>query len=195
MTIPIILAAGSSARMGQSKALLRIGKESFIRRIAELYRVTSFRTVVVVTRPNATEIRQELDGMGCTFVENKNFAEGQLSSIIAGLGEVEALGGTAAILHPVDHPVVTADVIKDLVAAFDRNRSLIIVPRFEGKRGHPIIVSSKLFREFKEARPDIGGREVVWRHSTDLTEVDVEDQGILIDIDTPQNYDDLQRNL
>ena len=195
MVAAIVLAAGESGRMGTPKALLRIGGKTFIRHIVDVLNSSEVEKVVVVLGANAEEIKRELAGLDVTLAINQNYSSGQLSSVLKGIETVEPISPDGVLLHTVDNPMVDSDVINALVTKFSETSCLIALPTFKGKRGHPVLFSAKLFGELKKAPPDIGARSVVWSHATEVVEVETKDEGIICDIDTREDYENLQRNL
>ena len=193
--VAIILAAGASERMGVPKALLEIGSRTFIRHLVDVYRAAGVEKIVVVLRPDAAVIENELAGLDVTFVLNRHPEKGQLSSIVAGLEAARTFGPEGALIHPVDHPSVSTATINKLLEQYNQRRGLIVLPTCKGRRGHPVLFSSKLFDELMNARPDVGARSVVWAHRKDVTEVETAEEGVIRDIDTPHDYEHLQRHL
>jgi molybdenum cofactor cytidylyltransferase len=193
--VAIILAAGNSSRMGKPKPLMKIGKHSFIRTVVDVYNRSHVQKIVVVTQPNAVKIEEELSGHNVFIVPNPNHERGQLSSIIAGIDAAEKYHPDAILVHPVDHPVINESVINALIDLYYKKIPLIVVPKYRGKKGHPVLFSGKLFGEIRNAPLDVGARDVVWRHIKDTTELEVDEKGVVLDIDTPKDYEDLQRTL
>ena len=189
MIIAIILAAGESQRMGSPKALLKINGKTFVRHIIDVYSTTNVEKIVIVIGAHAQEIKKELLGLNVTVAVNKNYNTGQLSSIITGIEVTKAFHPDGVLIHPVDHPLISAGVINSLVVKFNESPNLIVLPSFKGKRGHPVLFSTKLFDELKNAPLEIGARSVVWSHSNEVIEVETEEKGIILDIDTPGDYE------
>lgn len=195
MITAIVLSAGESRRMGTSKALLRLGEKTFVRHILDLYASSDVDHIVVVTAPQATEIERELAGSRATIVVNRDYRDGQLTSIVAGIDTAQALNSDAVLVHPVDHPLVSTKLINSLVAAYHPPEHLVVIPVFEGKRGHPALFSSRLFDELRNAPRDVGARAVIRANKQYVVEVSTDDHGTVADIDTPEDYEHLQRNL
>ncbi len=195
VTAVIILAAGESLRMGAPKALLKIGDRSFVRHVAGVYTMSDVDNIVVVTRPDAPEIAKELHDLDVSITTNKDPEAGQLSSIITGLDAARPFGPKAAFVHPVDHPFVSPSLVNSLLEKFWSARCLIVLPTYHGKRGHPVLFSSKLFDELKKAPAEVGARSVVWAHADKVVEVPTRERGVILDVDTPKDYERLQGNL
>ena len=89
---------------------------------------------------------------------------------------------------PVDHPLLSQAIVVDLMHTFWKSHKKIIIPVYNGQRGHPVIFSAELFNELRNAPTDIGARAVVRAHPDDICEVQVNEIGVVINIDTPQDY-------
>lgn len=192
MIVAIVLAAGESRRMGRPKALLPIGGISFIQRIVSALRATKVGKIVVVLGHNANEIKEKIDPLPVTVVINRDFAKGQLSSLIAGLRSLQAeidRGEVDGILvHLVDHPFLNPTLVDHMIDRFYESKKLIVVPRCKGRRGHPVIFSSRLFSELLSTPLDQGAKAVVHAHRRETLEIETDDMGVTLDIDTPEDY-------
>ncbi len=195
MITGIILAAGESKRMGRPKALLKIGKQTFIRRIIAALNHPAIGHIVVVLGAHADDVREEIKDLNLTVVVNHDYLRGQLSSLIVGIAEAERGESSAAIVHPVDHPLVAAGTVHALVESFLVHAPALVLPTFEGKRGHPVIFPSTLFQELKQAPLSIGACAVVRQHRDSVVEVPCTDSGVIRNIDTVADYENLQRAL
>jgi molybdenum cofactor cytidylyltransferase len=183
----VLLAAGESRRMGYPKPLLRIGNESFISRTTTTVLAT-VRRVVIVLGAHADRIRPTITlGARITVVENPNYGRGQLSSLKVGLAEAVAGGTDAVIVHLADHPLVTPVTFRAVVDAYSKLRQPIVVARFRGRRGHPVIFDRSVFAELMAAPEDQGARVVVNADPQRVHYVDVEDPGVVLDLDTPSD--------
>lgn len=191
----IILAAGESRRMGTPKALLAIRGKSFLRHIVDVYQASKVENIIVVGRPDAAEIEKELHGLEVAIAVNKNPDAGQLSSVVVGLNAARSLKAAAILMHPVDHPDVSVGSVRKILDKFHQVQASIVVPTCRGTRGHPVLFSARLFDELEHAPPDIGVRAVVWAHQMEVVEVETGDRGVIRDIDTTEDYEDLRRNL
>jgi len=92
------------------------------------------------------------------------------------------------LVHLVDHPYIDAKLVNLMIDRFYETKKLIVVPRFQERRGHPVIFARALFAELLAAGTDQGAKPVVHAHRKDTLEIDTDDQGVLIDIDTPEEY-------
>ena len=179
----LILAAGESRRMGFPKALLRYREETFLDRLAGLF-AARCSPVIVVLGAAADRIRAG-GHSAATFVVNPDWASGQTTSMQCGLRAVPP-DADGVLFTLVDHPAVAPATIDALLAG--PRAALLRVPRSNGRRGHPIWFSRAIIPEFL-ALPDTGAaRDVVRRHAAQTQFLDVDDPGILADIDDPEAY-------
>ncbi len=170
--------------MGSPKALLRYRGETFLDRTVRMLGAHC-APVIVVLGACAEEIRAQAQ-QPATFVMNANYRSGQTSSMQAGLRAVPA--GCAGVLFTlVDHPAVDPETIAALAAEAEP-AVLVRVPRYRGERGHPIWFSSALIPEFLALPEDGAAREVVRRHASETRFLEVDDAGILADIDDAEAY-------
>jgi molybdenum cofactor cytidylyltransferase len=184
----ILLAAGESRRMGYPKPLLRVGAESFIARTTALALGVASRLVIVLGA-HAERVRPAVaPDSRIIVVENPNFDRGQLSSLKVGLAEVIAGGPqavAAVVVHLADHPLVAPATFRALVDDYRKTASPIVVARYNGRRGHPVIFDRAVFAELMAAPEDQGARVVVNADAARVRYVDVDDPGVVLDLDTP----------
>ncbi len=186
----IILAAGDSRRMGQPKALLNMGGKTFLGRWLRLLAEARIATVRVVLGRDAAIIRAQVELPDRQVVLQPHPEEGMLSSLRLGMDSLpEGLGGL--FLCPVDHPQVGADLIPALEAAL--RPGVVVVPVHGGRRGHPVLFSAELFAELRTVPLAAGARAVVRADPGRVVEVPA-GAGVLVDIDTRDEYDSLRRD-
>lgn len=180
----LILAAGESRRMGFPKALLTYRGETFLDRlIASLG--SHCDPVIVVLGCRADEVRAGLRlREGVRFTVNERFTAGQFSSLRCGLRAVPP-ESEGVLFTLVDHPLVSAETVATLIT--DRGAA-VSIPRYHGRRGHPVFVSRNLIGEFLLSPEECQAREIIDRHADAIRYVDVEDPGVVEDIDTPEAY-------
>ena len=194
MTAAIILAAGRSTRMGQPKPLLRyepLPGHSFVSHLVEVLKASSFTEILVVGRQDDDGLRAEVTRCGATFIENSRAEEGQLSSLLAGLNHLNLRKDPqvdAVLVAPVDAPLISTAVVNRLMRAADASSAQIIRATHGGKHGHPVIFRRSMFDELRDADPAAGARAVVRADPGRVEDVDVEDDGVTIDFDTPEEY-------
>jgi molybdenum cofactor cytidylyltransferase len=189
MIVAVVLSAGESSRMGRAKALLPIEGQTFIERIVGALKQGGIERIIVVLGFNAEEIRRQIVGLPVEILVNPHYKLGQLSSLQVALRHLDADKSCAGtMVHLVDHPYIDPKLVSLMLQRFDESTYSIVVPRHQGKRGHPVIFSRKVFGELLDAPMDQGAKAVVNAHRDATLEIDAEDAGITLDIDTPELY-------
>jgi molybdenum cofactor cytidylyltransferase len=180
----ILLAAGESRRMGFPKPLLRLNGETFLTHIAVSMLLTVERLIIVLGahRDAITAAVPADNRIG--IIENPDYPLGQLSSIKAGVRAV-SVHADAAIVHLVDHPTVRPETFSRLAGEYQLSGKPILVARCRGHRGHPVLFDRSIFEELQQAPSDVGARAVVKANADRVIYVDVDDPGVLLDLDTP----------
>jgi nicotine blue oxidoreductase len=188
MTIAaIVLAAGEGKRIGGTKALLRIGPETFLARTAAAFARPGIGPVIAVLGCEAERVRSE-SALPATVVvvENEAWREGMLSSVLLGLEAAQGAGADAVLLHPVDHPLVDAATI-DGVAAALASGATIAVPGDGRRRGHPAGFARRAWGALRAASPERGARAVLADHPEWIVHV-AGGPGAFAGIDTREDY-------
>ena len=186
----MILAAGAGVRMGGPKALLPIGRQTFLALLAERFERPGIDRVIAVVGHEAERVMREAGApSSVVFAVNERHREGMLTSIWRGLDDAEAAGADAVLLHPVDHPLVEPDTIDRVVGALG-DGAVVAVPSREGRRGHPGGFSRQAWPALRAAPPDAGARAVLAAHPEWVTHVPGE-AGCRAGIDTPADYERL----
>jgi len=184
----ILLAAGESRRMGYPKPLLRLGSRTFIEMLAAAM-LQSVARLIVVVGAHAGAVREAISAdPRIAVVENPDYRRGQLSSIKAALPHVGPEAG-GALIHLVDHPMVRAETFAAVIDRYRRLQRPIAIARYQGRRGHPVLFARELFGELAAAPEDQGARVVVAADPARVVYVDVDDPGVLTDLDTPEDLD------
>jgi molybdenum cofactor cytidylyltransferase len=182
----ILLAAGESRRMGYPKPLLRIGPDTFLEVLARAI-LQSVNRLIVVIGAHREAVRAAIPADArIAAVENPDYLRGQLSSIKAALPQIGREAG-AAMIHLADHPMVQPETFCAVVDEFRRGGKPIVIARHDGRRGHPVLFARELFAELAAAPEEQGARAVVARDPARVAYVDVDDAGILTDLDTPED--------
>jgi len=188
----LVLAAGESSRMGRDKALLLYRGRTFLETILSTLRAAGLERIVVVLGHHAEEIEGVVDLGDAEVVINRDYSRGQTSSLQAGLKALEGADTRAIVLTLVDHPAVPAEVIGDLIAHFQKSGASVVIPTHGGEHGHPVLIGRALFEELKMLSPDEGANSVIRKHRKATQFVEVADRGVLLDVDDPDAYRDLQ---
>lgn len=185
----LILAAGESRRMGEPKALLDFGGETFLDRLIRLMS-PSCSPIIVVLGHEAQRIRSGLKQAGkAEFVVNENYLRGQLSSLQRGLAGIPS-GVEGVLFTLVDRPGVQPSTVEAILDRFEQRSAgeKIVVPRAGGQNGHPVCVARELIPEFLALPLGAQARDVIRSHADATAYVDVEDTGILLDVNDPETY-------
>ena len=187
MIVALVLAAGSSRRMGRPKQLLEIGGEPLIRRAVRQAAAAGLDQIVVVVGPHRAEIERALGDAGVRLVDNPDHLSGMASSLRAGL---RALGSEveAAIVMLADQPFQGPEVLSRLIAAFRQSGQPIVVPLYAGRRGNPVLFARSLFAELAAQQGDQGGREVLRAHPERIETVAFDRAELQTDLDTWDQY-------
>ena len=178
--------------MGRPKALLPVDGVRFIEKIVTALKSTRVAKIIAVLGHDADEMRRQIGDLPVTMVVNPNYKQGQLSSLVAAINSIQSSKDSASVdgilVHLVDHPYINPDLVNLMIDRFHETKKLIVVPRYQERRGHPVIFSSALFAELLAAPLDQGAKTVVHAHRDETMEIDTEDEGVTIDIDTPEEY-------
>ena len=194
--IALILAAGSSTRMGAKNKLLAnvIGKP-MITHVVDAIRQSMVNSVVVVTGYEREKIENVLSQRNISFVHNENFKAGLSESLKVGLKEIpDDVDGVLICLG--DMPLLTSTIIDNLIKAFDpiEGRS-ICVPINGRKRGNPVLWDKSYLTEMTEIVGDVGAKKLLEKYSDHVFEVSFEEDNVLIDVDTPDLLKSLNERL
>jgi putative nucleotidyltransferase with HDIG domain len=183
----LILAAGYSSRMGQFKPLLPLDGRTVIESTIDTFRSAGITRISVVTGHEAAQLQPLLKTRKIAAVHNPDYASGMYSSVQAGIKSLSA-DIDACFLLPADIPLVRPATVETIAERYASDRPSIIYPIFRGQRGHPPLIARSLFAEILAGDGAGGLRALLQRHQADAREVDVFDEGILLDMDTPEDY-------
>jgi molybdenum cofactor cytidylyltransferase len=184
MLAAVILSGGASRRMGSPKALVSYQGASFLEHLLGVTRHPAIGVRRVVLGPDADAISQQVTLAPEEVVVNKDWERGQLSSLHVALRSLPA-HTEGMLLCPVDHPLVSAALVSALIATFLETRAAVVLPVFEGRRGHPVIFSAKVYEELLRAPLETGARAVVWAHKNELQEVSTTEEGCVLNLNDP----------
>ena len=189
----LLLAAGKGERMGEVKQLLSLGEKRMIEAALDNLLNARLDEIIVVLGFAADEVRPLVEGKErVKIVINPKFEKGMSTSIHQGLKEISARA-TGILIALADQPFIPPEVINALIEGFQRGARGIVLPAYEGKRGHPVILDRKKYEgELLALEGDVGGKEIVSDHPEDVLEVAVVSRGVLIDIDAPEDYQGIQ---
>lgn len=198
----IILAAGSSSRMGagRHKLLLSLAGRPVLAHVLDAALAASARPVILVLGHQADTVRGQianyLDHPAIITVENPDYLQGMSTSMRAGLQalQVQSEGQTVetpisgAVILLGDQPLITPQIIDALITTQQETGKRIVAPLYEGKRGNPTLFAASLFPELLQVTGDEGGRAVLARHKEELAVVEVGAGMANYDVDTWEAY-------
>jgi len=192
-----ILAAGAGQRMGQDKAEVRLAGRSFVDRLLGSFASAGTAPLFVVARSATPGLVAACTAHGAQLRLNPDPDRGMLSSLHVCLRALmqgpNATEIAALFVTPVDCPRVRPETTTRLASAFDASGAPLVLPLYQGRRGHPVLFGVELFEELLAAPLDVGARAVVWAHAADRIEIEMDDAGVLDDLDTPAAVAALQR--
>jgi molybdenum cofactor cytidylyltransferase len=187
MLAAVILSGGSSSRMGSPKALLPYQGRPFLDHLLEITQHPKIDVRRVVLGAHAEPIARAIDLAADEIVINEDWQKGQLSSIHAALRSLPP-GTDGMVLCLIDHPLISADLVDNLITIFYSSNASIVLPVFEGRRGHPVLFSSKLYSELLGAPMETGARAVVWANKKDTHEYPTTEEGCVLNLNDPQTF-------
>ncbi|HUL15918.1 MAG TPA: nucleotidyltransferase family protein [Terriglobales bacterium] len=187
MLAAVILSGGASRRMGSPKALLPYQGRPFLDHLLDITKPPRIQLRRVVLGADSESIRKEILLSAEEIIVNLDWEKGQLSSLQAALRSLPP-EAEAALVCPVDHPLISAALVDELIVAFQGTRAPVVVPVFEGRRGHPVIFSSAVFAELLAAPLDVGARAVVWAHKGEIVEVSTNEEGCVLNLNDPDAF-------
>jgi molybdenum cofactor cytidylyltransferase len=197
MVAAVVLAAGKSSRMGSPKALLRTPDGYlFVARIVATFIAGGVTDVTVVTGSDhdsivGTVMREPPQPLP-TFARNPDPSRGQLSSLWVGLDAAVGPDTEALLVTLVDVPMVETSTIARLLAVWHQTGAPIVRPAIGERHGHPVLFARSLFGELRAAPLDEGAKAVMRRHADRIVNVPVDDEGCLVDVDTPADVEALR---
>jgi CTP:molybdopterin cytidylyltransferase MocA len=194
MLAAVILSGGASSRMGSPKALLPYRGRPFLEHLLEVTTHPKIGVRRVVLGAHAEPIARAIALKQEEVVVNWDWEKGQLSSILAALRTLPA-GTDGLLLCLIDHPLISVDLVGGLIRKFYETRPAIVVPVYEGQRGHPVIFSSALYGELEQAPPEVGARSVVWAHKLETTVYDTTEQGCVLNLNDPDTFKRMTRSI
>ncbi|HTZ19150.1 MAG TPA: nucleotidyltransferase family protein [Dissulfurispiraceae bacterium] len=185
----VILSAGASSRMAEFKPLLPLGNSTVIETAIGTFKQAGIPDITVVVGHRADDLKAVLDRVdGVRCVTNEKYREGMFSSVIAGIRSLRS-GIKAVFILPADIPLVRSDTIELIAETYCRRRPRIFYPTYKKKRGHPPLIPAQLFPEILSWTGVGGLQSLLERHDAESMEIEVRDEGILLDLDTPEDYE------
>jgi len=191
----LLLSAGESSRFGTPKALARLGEETIMGRLLKVL-ISSNVDGISVVLGYADNLIQPfiLNHRKVNVVYNKDHKFGQTSSFLAGLRALDSKT-EAVLLLPVDYPLVKTQTINTLIECYHEKKPQIIIPAFQGQKGHPPLFGMSLKQEFLALQMDQGINSVAHRHQETTTVLEMDDPGVIRSFNTPQDFDEIKKQI
>lgn len=183
----IVLAGGESKRMGRPKLLLPLGQSTVLEQTVDNLLNSEVNRVIVVLGDRAEEVVKPIANRAVAVAVNPDYRRGMSTSIVAGLSLIND-ETRAVMLALADQPFIDTPTVNRLIDEFRAHNRGIAIPVYQGRRGHPVIFAIEYKEELLRLREDAGGKLIIEQHPQDVLEVDVDCEGINIDIDTEDGY-------
>jgi molybdenum cofactor cytidylyltransferase len=186
MLAAVILSGGASSRMGSPKALLAYQGRPFLEHLLEVTVHPQIGVRRVVLGAHAEPIAKTIALAGDEIVINADWESGQLSSMQSAIRSLP-YGTDGFLLCLIDHPLISKSLVNELIEQFYATPGKIVLPVYEGRRGHPVIFPAGLYQELLQAPADKGARAVVWAHAPgDILELPTNEEGCVLNLNDPE---------
>ena len=187
----ILLAAGSSKRMGQPKQLLTLGNKTVIRHCLDNLAAAGIKDIVVVLSQRGSEILNSMKDLPVKIVFNENPESEMAESVRIGIRALSD-SSTGVLVHLSDHPLVSVGTLKRLSQSHFETSDKIIIPLYKEKRGHPSLFPKPVISEIFVG---LNLRDIINRDSGRIKLLDVDDEGVILDMDTKEDYDEILKKM
>lgn len=174
--------------MGTPKQLLRMGDETILERTLKNVRASNTGEIVLVLGHAAEEVQKTIAAQGLKIVINPDYQQGMGTSLRSGLAAVDA---DAALIVLADQPWISADTFNRLIECHQERNPQIIIPTYRGFRGNPVLLDRSVFHEMQALKGDVGCRAIFGGHTENILKLPVDDPGILLDIDSRDDFEKL----
>jgi molybdenum cofactor cytidylyltransferase len=188
----VILAAGTSTRMGTAKQLLRLDDRPLLQHVLDNVRASGVKEIVLVLGFAVEDIRREINLQNVRVVLNERYRQGMGTSLKAGLSAVDSQSAGALIVL-ADQPFVRPATLDLLMAEHHHSKAQIVIPTYRGFRGNPVLLDRSVFAEVMALDGDVGCRAIFGDHLGGIVKLVVDDAGILLDIDRKSDFEALRR--
>jgi len=191
----ILLAAGESRRMGAvNKLTLTVAGRPLLRRTAETLLQAGLQELVVVVGHEEQTARGLLHGLALRIVRNDSYPEGQMTSVHCGMAALQQ-SCDAVLICLADQPLLDADDLQQLTDAFAHCPTSVLVPTYRGQRGNPVVLAYEHRRQILAGDRNLGCKRLIEKHPELVTAVEMDNDHLVFDLDTPEAYRRLQRRL
>ncbi|HLW83535.1 MAG TPA: nucleotidyltransferase family protein [Candidatus Acidoferrales bacterium] len=161
--------------------------KTFLGHLIEVTRHPRAGILRVVVGAHANEIRAAAKLDADELIFNEEWQRGQLSSLQAAIRSLRPGSADGMLVCLVDHPLISAELVARVMEAFERDKNKIVIPTYQGRRGHPVIFPSALYQELLTAPEEIGARAVVRAHARDVLEIPVEEEGVILNLNDAES--------
>jgi molybdenum cofactor cytidylyltransferase len=189
MISAIVLAAGESKRMGRSKQILAWQGKTLLRHVLESLINSNADEIILVLGHEADAIGKSVTEFEIKVVINPDYKQGMASSLLQGLLAIDPRSEAFLVLL-ADQPGIGPEIINRMIREFRQAipKRGIVRPVYRGLRGHPVLIGAQYLREARKLQGDVGARQILIDHPDDILEIDVDQDAVLKDIDTPEEY-------
>lgn len=183
----VILAAGSSSRMGANKLFLPIGDKTVIERVAFELLKSQINQIVAVGGRDFDLLVSILSKYDIEIIENKNYLMGQSTSVACGINMVDK-SSEACFFIMGDQPLIDSNFLDQMIYMLE-DENTIVVPMSNRKRGAPVLFGRRYFEELGNQAGDMGGRNIIKKYSDMVRIYEIENDAFFWDVDTKEDYD------
>ena len=178
--------------MGQAKQLLALGESTVLAQTLAHAQAAALHEIILVLGASAEAIRRRLPSPHeLKIVVNPDYQQGIASSLRTGLSAVDP-NSDAALIILGDQPFLRPQTLDRVVDEYRRSQAQIVIPVYQGQRGNPVLLDRSVFAEVMTLEGDVGSRAIFANHLDGIVKVEVEDKGILLDLDDPADYERLK---
>jgi len=194
MISAIILAAGMSTRMGRPKQLLKVGSSTLIRIVTENVLMSNVDELLVVTGYQQKKVSAAINDLPVRVIFNQRYKDGQGTSLAQGVKSMSECA-SAFMVFMVDQPLISASLINMIIDEFLNRGCVALRPIYNCLPGHPVIFSSSLREELTKLSGDEGARQVLKKLADRVEYIEVPNEAVIFDIDTPKDFKNLANKL
>jgi molybdenum cofactor cytidylyltransferase len=187
MVSAVVLGAGRSSRFGEAKQLMKVGERTLLETVVSRFLESRVDELILVLGFEADQILKDSDFGRARVVVNADYEQGLSSSMRAGIDALDPKA-QAVVIALGDQPLLSVKTIDMLLQKYSETGGPIVAPFFQNRRGNPVLFDRSLFAELRKVRGDVGAKAVVDRMEEKIVRVQVDDLGVLLDIDTKQQY-------
>ncbi len=183
----LILAAGEGRRMGTQKLLLELDGKPILQHVVDTALAVGFREVVVVVGSQSERVISTVNFGSAKVVVNNEYTSGMSSSLKLGL-KAFASKPDAYLVMLGDQPLIRPETVRKLLEEHAKTNPLMSIPTYQGRRGNPVVLSSRILGEIQTLSGDAGAKQLLDHHPDGVKWIEVDDCGVTIDVDTPEDY-------